>query len=66
MFQRARIREVSSQRLSSQPETFGGQKSRWPASSQSQTQAPVSMGRPSARSIEASWTTGGFTIGGPS
>ena len=66
MFQRARMREVSSQRVSSQPETLGGQKSSWPAGSQSQIQASVSMWRPSARSIPASWTTGGFTIGGPS
>jgi len=66
MFQRARIREVSSQRVSSQPETFGGQKSIWPASSQSQVQASVSMPRPIERSMPASCTTGGFTIGGPS
>ncbi len=43
MFQRARMREVSSQRVSSQPETFGGQKSTCPAGSQSQVQASVSM-----------------------
>ena len=42
MFQRSRIREVSSQRVSSQPATLGGQKSCWPAPSQSQTQAVVS------------------------
>ena len=66
MFQRARIREVSSQRRSSQPATLGGQKSTCPAWSQSQVQASVSIGLPSARSMPARWTTGGLTIGPPS
>ena len=53
---------MSSQRLSSQPETFGGMNKYWPALSHSHAHAGVSIPRPTARSIPATCTTGGLTI----
>ena len=60
--QRARKVAVSSQRVSSQPATFGGANSSCPALPHIHAQADVSMPRPTARSIPARWTTGGLTI----
>ena len=65
IIQRARKVAVSSQRVSSQPETFGGMNRYWPAPSHSHAQSPVSTPRPTARSIPATCTTGGLTIRGP-
>ena len=62
MSQRARKVAVSSQRVSSQPETLGGANSSWPASAHIQAHAVVSIPRPTARSIPAAWTTGGLAM----
>ena len=62
MCQRARKVAVSSQRVSSQPDTFGGSNSIWPAWSHSHDHAVVSIARPLARSMPAACTTGGLDI----
>src|SRR6266545_2680787 len=64
-YQRPRNVAVSSHWVSSQPATFGGRKSRWPAASPRLTQERVSMPRPTARNMPAAYTVGGFTIRGP-
>ncbi len=63
--QRPRNVAVSSQLVSSQPDTFGGMNRYQPALSHSHAHAVVSIPRETARSMPAACTAGGLTIRRP-